>query len=94
MNQIHPINVQAWAEWVEYRTRELKKKVGPRAEKKQRQMLAGYPPAIQQHIIDTSIGSSWQGLFPPKVGRIHPQHTGKTRDRALTDFLTDKSWAD
>lgn len=66
LDEVHPVNEEAWQEWVEFRSQEKKKKIGPRAEQKQRQMLSRYNPAQQQQIIDSSIMNSWQGLFPPK----------------------------
>jgi len=66
MNLLHELNEEAWSEWVEYRTREKKKKIGPMAERKQQKFLTQYPPPIQQEIVDASIMNSWQGLFPPK----------------------------
>lgn len=92
MNQIHAINEDAYSEWLEYRRLECKKKVGPIAEKKQRRLLANYPPNIQQYIIDTSINAGWQGLFPPKGMAIsRPQ---STRDVPLVESLRDRSWAE
>ena len=67
MFEVHEINEDAWDEWVEYRHSEIKKKIGPMAEKKQKKMLMQYPPPVQQKIIDASIMNSWQGLFPEKV---------------------------
>jgi hypothetical protein len=89
----HPINQEAWEEWIEFRRVEKKKKVGPIAEKKQHKMLSQYPPEIQQEIIDSSIMNSYQGLFPPKGAITQPQKAGSTRDRSLTEDLNDRSWA-
>jgi len=66
VNQVHEVNQEAWDEWVEYRTQEKKKKIGPMAAKKQQKFLSQYPPPVQQEIVDASIMNSWQGLFPPK----------------------------
>lgn len=88
LNSVHPLNEMAWQEWKEYRSREIRKKIGPIAERKQVAMLCGYPPPIQQQIIDQSIMNSWQGLFPPKQ-----QHQPQTRQTSLTQDLTDISWA-
>ena len=102
MNETYPINENAYSEWREFRNTELKKKIGPIAEKKQRQMLANYPPHIQQHIIDTSIRAGWQGLFPPKGIQQHQKASAaslaahgapaRTRDRSLAHDLSDRSW--
>lgn len=78
MNEVHPINEEAWGEWVEWRHKEKKIKIGPVAEKKQRKMLSAYPPPIQQQIIDQSIMNSYQGLFPPK-GYTHGNTQGNSR---------------
>ena len=91
MNEVHPLNEGAWAEWVEFRSTEKKKKIGPMAQRKQQQMLCGYPPPIQQVIIDQSISNSYQGLFPPKNYKA-PE--GTTRRRTLHEDLTDTSWAE
>ncbi len=90
VSEVHPLNEEAWAEWVEFRTVEKKKKIGPMAEKKQIRMLCAYPPPVQQSIVDQSIMNSWQGLFPPK-GRQQVAPT--TRTTTLHDDLTDTSWA-
>ena len=90
MNEVHPLNQGAWEEWVEFRSTEKKKKIGPMAQRKQIQMLCSYPPAEQQAIIDNSIMNSWQGLFPPKQSK---QPVVSTRHRSLQDDLNDRSWA-
>ena len=64
--QENTINQEAWEEWVEFRTKEKRKKIGPMAERKQQKMLLEYSHAEQQAIIDESIMNSWQGLFRPK----------------------------
>ena len=87
LTEVHELNMEAWQEWCEWRRLEKKIKIGPIAAKKQRQMLAQYPPAVQQAIIDRSIANSYQGLFPPRQKPI------TTRQTALIDDLTDTSWA-
>jgi len=94
MNEVHEINQDAWSEWCEYRKLELRKKIGPIAARKQKAFLMGYPPPIQQTIIDQSIMNSWQGLFPPKNQPSRQLAApGSTRHTALIDDLTDTSWA-
>lgn len=90
MNEVHPVNEEAWEEWKEWREKEKKIKIGPVAEKKQRKMLAQHPPCIQQEIIDHSIMNSYQGLFPPKV---KPLSERSTRSTSLVHDLNDRSWA-
>jgi len=94
MELVHEINEEAWAEWVEFRSREKKVKIGPMAERKQRKLLAKYPPPIQQEIIDHSIQNSYQGLFPPKGGQSRELATTnrRTRHTSLADDLHDTSW--
>ena len=90
INQVHELNDNAWQEWKEFRQQELRKRIGPMAERKQQKLLMQYPPAIQQTMIDQSIMNSWQGLFPPKQ-RPAPQVS--TRRTHIIDDLTDTSWA-
>lgn len=92
MNQVHPLNYDAWDEWTEYRQSEKKTKIGPMAEKKQMKFLQQFPPPIQTEIIDQSIMNSWQGLFPPKNQRL-PAKQDNTRATSLMDDLSDTSWA-
>ena len=92
MNEVHPLNENAWQEWCQYRRQEIRKKIGPIAQKKQTTFLMGFPPPIQQQIIDQSIMNSWQGLFPPKQQRSVPRETS-TRATNIMDDLTDTSWA-
>ena len=94
MNEVYPLNDEAWQEWVEYRKLELRKKIGPIAQRKQTAFLCGFPPPTQQTIIDQSIMNSWQGLFPPKNQRnqVVP-HGTSTRQSNIMDELTDTSWA-
>jgi len=66
---MYPLNLQAWDEWVRFRHKEKRKKIGPMAAVKQQKLLVQYPPDVQQEIIDSSIMNSWQGLFPPKERR-------------------------
>jgi hypothetical protein len=84
ISEAHPINEDAWEEWVEFRHKEKKIKIGPVAEKKQRKMLAEYPPPIQQQIIDNSIMNSYQGLFPPKGNGNGQNQLGHENTRRLS----------
>ena len=94
INEVHPLNYDAWDEWTEYRQTEKKKKIGPMAEMKQTRFLQQFPPPLQQEIIDQSIMNSWQGLFPPKNQRTTPAlQQDNTRSRSLMDDLTDVGWA-
>lgn len=66
MHEVHDLNTEAWDEWVEYRHKEKRIKIGKIAERKQQKLLRQYPPPVQQSMVDTSIMNSYQGLFPPK----------------------------
>ena len=59
------LNRRAWDEWVAYR-RERRLPVGTTVLRKHLNLLASYDAATQQTMIDSAIGSSWQGLFAPK----------------------------
>lgn len=59
------LNRRAWDEWVAYR-RERRLPVGATVLRKHLNLLASYDAATQQTMIDSAIGSSWQGLFAPK----------------------------
>lgn len=91
MNEVFPLNESAWAEWLEWRQKEKKIKVGPIAAKKQTQKLCRYPPNIQQMAVDHSIENSYQGLFPEKFVRNAPERN--TRATSLREDLTSRDWA-
>ena len=61
------INEAAWQEFVQHR-KEIKRKLTPGAEKKNRRVLDGLPFDDQQEIVDQAIRSGWTGLFPLKKG--------------------------
>ena len=61
------INEAAWREFVQHR-KEIKRKLTPGAEKKNRLVLDGLPFDDQQKIVDQAIRSGWTGLFPLKKG--------------------------
>jgi|TARA_R110002096_G_scaffold389497_2_gene583904 hypothetical protein len=61
------INEAAWREFVQHR-KEIKRKLTPGAEKKNRLVLDGLPFDEQQEIVDQAIRSGWTGLFPLKKG--------------------------
>ena len=61
------INQIAWQEFVEHR-KDIKRKLTPGAEKKNRRVLSGLPFGEQQEIVDQAIRSGWTGLFPLKKG--------------------------
>ena len=84
MNLVHDLNTEAWDEWVEFRHKEKRIKIGPIAQKKQQKLLRQYPPSVQQEMIDHSISNSYQGLFPPKG----PRKAHKT-DEAIADRTRD-----
>lgn len=94
LTQVHDINEDAYEEWREYRQKELRKRIGAMAEKKQRQMLSKYSPPVQQQIIDASIMNSWTGLFEPKNQAPRAIQAGSTRATSIIHDLTDRGWAD
>ncbi len=84
---MYPLNLDAWNEWVEFRHKEKRKKIGDMAKVKQQKMLTQYTPEQQQEIIDQSIMNSWQGLFPPKGdtnGRNHIRSAHTRGPRVVT----------
>lgn len=88
------IGIRGWDEWVNYR-QEIRKKMTDSTVSKQAKLLNQYPPETQQAIINQSIQNGWTGLFPLKEkgnGKTGP--TGSTRNRTLSDDLTDTSWAE
>jgi uncharacterized protein YdaU (DUF1376 family) len=61
------INIKKWEEFVNYR-KAKKKTISDLAAKKLITFLSDYTKDEQKIIIDQSITSDWQGLFPPKGG--------------------------
>lgn len=59
--------VDSWQEWLEYR-RKRRWPVDARTLGKHLATLAPYDTKTQRGMIDASIGSGWQGIFPPKGG--------------------------
>jgi len=80
------INLVAWNEW------RIAKggKLTQLARNKQYKLLLNYSDADQQLIIDASINSGWQGLFPLKG--IQSSQNPPTEN--FVDKHTDKSWRD
>ncbi len=76
------INIDAWAEWMKYKGGKL----GQIAKDKQWELLANYSKADQQAIINASLNSGWQGLFPLK-GQQKPQES-------FVDKNTNAAWRD
>jgi hypothetical protein len=60
----------SWNEWLEFR-RKRRWPVDDVTLRKHLAVLAPFDADTQRAIIDSSIGSGWQGLFAPKSGRIH-----------------------
>ena len=89
------INQQAWDEWEKWRRKELRKKITPRAKKRQQAMLAEYSFEEQARILNHSMDNDYQGLFPEKVvGRGgRPAENRSTRHLSLEQDLGDRSWA-
>jgi hypothetical protein len=61
------VNEAAWQEFVQHRV-EIKRKLTPGSEKKNRLVLDGLPFDDQKQIVDQAIRSGWTGLFPLKKG--------------------------
>jgi hypothetical protein len=92
MDLVHDINEEAWAEWIDWRHKEKRKKVTPTAAKKQRKMLSQYNPVIQQQIIDQSIMSDWQGLFPPKQAQTCTERANQNAARQIAQYQDVAGW--
>lgn len=86
------INWEAWDEWYDWRRKEKRKKISPRAAKLQQDLLAKYDHETQREIIEQSIMNDWQGLFAPK-GNVAKGKVDSTRNRPMLQDLTDRSWA-
>lgn len=82
------INLEAWAEWIEYR-KAKRKPVSPLAAKKQFKLLTEYDQDSQQEIIDNSIQNDYQGLFKLR-GQGNERHQpgspqGQTKHQAASE---------
>lgn len=67
-----PEFIKKWTEWEQYR-RSKRKPISPAAAALQIKLLSNYDEATAIQIIDFSIASDYQGLFPPKNRPIKPQ---------------------
>lgn len=67
-----PKFIKKWTEWEQYR-RSKRKPISPAAAALQIKLLSNYDEATAIQIIDFSIASDYQGLFPPKNRPIKPQ---------------------
>lgn len=59
------VNSKAWLDWCDYR-RERKPLITERSAKLTIDLLAEYDSSTQQEMINSSIRSGWQGVFPPR----------------------------
>jgi len=59
------VDPQVWGKWVEYNKSIKKKMTQPRVNR-HRNVLAPYPPEIQDEIVERSIASGWSSVFAPK----------------------------
>ena len=84
------INEQAWREWAGFRKTDKKKAITLSAAQKQIDLLSRYDYETQQDIINQSISSDYQGLFPPKN---QARAQAGIRSRTLEQDFTDRSWA-
>jgi hypothetical protein len=83
------INMEALAEWIEYRV-EKKKPLSPLALKKTTNLLKKFGYAHAQHIVDTAIQNDWVGLHPVPMPKLI---LTSTKDTTLQEDLNDTSWA-
>lgn len=67
-----PEFIKKWTEWEQYR-RSKRKPISPAAAALQIKLLSNYDETTAIQIIDFSIASDYQGLFPPKNRPIKPQ---------------------
>ena len=67
-----PKFIKKWTEWEQYR-RSKRKPISPAAAALQIKLLSNYDEATAIQIIDFSIASDYQGLFPPKNRPVKPQ---------------------
>lgn len=82
------INMTAWGEWLMAKGSKLTKA----AKDKQFKLLLNYSEADQQLIIDASINSGWQGLFPLKGQQKQTESFAKqhTDDEWRKNLLSDE----
>lgn len=59
------VNSKAWLDWCDYR-RERKPVITERSAKLTINLLAEYDSATQLEMVNSSIRSGWQGVFPPR----------------------------
>lgn len=64
--------IKKWTEWEQYR-RSKRKPISPAAAALQIKLLSNYDEMTAIQIIDFSIASDYQGLFPPKNRPVKPQ---------------------
>lgn len=67
-----PKFIKKWTEWEQYR-RSKRKPISPTAAALQIKLLSNYDETTAIQIIDFSIASDYQGLFPPKNRPVKPQ---------------------
>jgi len=75
------LDKEAWDEWEQHR-REIGKKITPASMRKQLKLLEQYK-SQQREIIEQSILSGWQGLFPPKEFRATGRSSGEPEPGSL-----------
>lgn len=85
------INANAWVEWCEFRSSK-RKPVSEKAAHQQLAMLAKHSLADQAQIVNQSITSDYQGLFPLKGGRSITAVT-EQRDGEFISKHTNRDWA-
>lgn len=75
---------ESWLEWIDYRRRDKKVPVTPRAAKQQLADLAEVGPIAAIAAIRKAIASNWQGIFPDKP-KAAPPPRAKPFQPANTD---------
>jgi hypothetical protein len=75
------LDKEAWDEWEQHR-KEIGKKITPASMRKQLKLLEQYK-SQQREIIEQSILSGWQGLFPPKEFRATGRSSGEPEPGSL-----------
>lgn len=65
----------AWQEFIDYRKRDKRKPVTPRAAKLLANQFEAWGPAAAVQAIHESIRNGWQGVFPPKTDRVGSLHS-------------------
>lgn len=80
---------EVWHEWIEHR----RKRRWPCDEltlRKQLATLSVYDTETQKRMIDASISSTWQGIFPPKANGIHSAPAAPVKYRTADEIEAEE----